>query len=109
MTPRFEIGVVYKKNARYFLAVSESTLIGFRDGKLQEVKPQARYDVVRSISVETLCSLWGITLDELDRHTSRYLAPSDLEVRTRPRGSRRRRAADEFVWRNLRLTRLAAG
>lgn len=109
MTPRFEIGVVYKKNARYYLAVDEGTLISFRDGELQEVRPQVRYEVVRSIAVETLCNLWGITLDALDEQTAKYLTPTNLEVRSRPRGSRRRRAADEFAWYNLRLTRLAAG
>ena len=60
--PRFEIGVVYKKNARYCLAVSETTLITFnKGGKLQEVKPYAKYEVVRTISVEELCKLIGVS------------------------------------------------
>jgi hypothetical protein len=109
MSPRFEIGVVYKKGSRYCLAVSENTLITFKDGKLQEVRPYAKYDVVRSISVETLCKLWGVSLETLDKQTSKYLAPSNEGIRPRPRGSRRRAAADEALWRNLRLTRLRAG
>ncbi|RMG07919.1 MAG: hypothetical protein D6731_22780 [Planctomycetota bacterium] len=109
MAPRFEIGVVYKKGSRYGLAVSESTLLTFRDGEPQEFRPQAKYDVVRSISVETLCALWGIDLATLDEHTAKYLAPTDLPVRTRPRGSRRRAAAEELAWRDFRMVRLRAG
>jgi len=109
MSPRFEIGVVYKKSARYYLAVTEASLITYREGQLQEVRPQAKYDVVRSIAVDTLCKLWGVSLEQLDKDTARYLAPTGQEVRSRPRGSRRRRAADELVWRNLRTIRLQAG
>lgn len=105
----FEIGVVYRKNSRYYLAVSERMLITFKGGELQEIRPYARYDVVRSISVEELCGKWGITLDHLDEVTSRYLAPSAEGVKPRPRGSRRQRAADELAWRCLRTIRLLAG
>lgn len=105
----FEIGVVYRKNSRYYLAVSERTLITFKGGELQEIRPYARYDVVRSISVEELCGKWGISLDELDGVTARYLAPAPEGVKPRPRGSRRQRAADELAWRCLRTIRLLAG
>ena len=108
MTTSFEIGVVYRKNSRHFLAVDDKTLITFgKDGSLQEVKPYARYDVVRSISVEELCGVWGITLDRLDQATSSYLAPAAEGLKTRPRGSRRQRAADEFAWRSLRMIRMS--
>ena len=106
---RHEIGVVYKKGSRHCLAVSANTLITFKNGSLSEVKPQAKYDVVRSISVETLCKLWGISLTDLDKGTAKYLAPSTEGIKPRPRGSRRRRAADEHAWRNMRLIRLQAG
>ncbi|MBX3470733.1 MAG: hypothetical protein KF878_28015 [Planctomycetes bacterium] len=105
----FEIGVVYRKNSRYYLAVSERMLITFKSGQLQEIRPYARYDVVRSISVEELCQKWGIPLDHLDEVTSKYLAPSAEGVKPRPRGSRRQRAADELAWRCLRTIRLLAG
>jgi hypothetical protein len=105
----FEIGVVYRKNSRYYLAVSERTLITFKNGTLQEIRPYARYDVVRSISVEELCQRWSITLDCLDEATARYLAPSAEGVKPRPRGSRRQRAVDEMAWRSLRTIRLLAG
>jgi hypothetical protein len=105
----FEIGVVYRKNSRYYLAVSERTLITFKNGEVQEIRPYARYDVVRSISVEELCGKWAITLDHLDEVTAKYLAPSAEGVKPRPRGSRRQRAADELAWRCLRTIRLLAG
>ena len=104
----FEIGVVYRKGTRNFLAVSADTLITFKDGERQEVRPQVKYDLVRSISVEELCRRWEISLADLDVATSSYLAPV-TELKTRPRGSRRSRVADEFTWRNLRTMRLAAG
>lgn len=109
MTPKYEIGVVYKKGNRHCLAVSATTLISFKNGQIQEVRPQAKYEVVRGISVESLCKVWGITLDDLDKATAAYLSPSTEGIKPRPRGSRRRRAADEQAWRNLRLIRLQAG
>jgi hypothetical protein len=107
MTRTFEIGVVYRKNSRLYLAVSERNLITFRNARVVEVKPHARYEVVRSISVEELCRRWGITIDALDRSTTHYLAPSPEGIKPRPRGSRRQRVADEFAWRSLRLIRVA--
>jgi hypothetical protein len=105
----FEIGVVYRKGGRLFLAVAERTLVTFKDGEPQEVRPQARYEMVRSISCEDLCQRWGITLDRLDQVTAKYLAPATEGLKTRPRGSRRPRIADETAWRDMRLIRLLAG
>ena len=104
---RHEIGVVYKKGSRHCLAVSPETLITFKNGTMTEVKPHAKYEVVRGISVEALCKLWGISLDTLDQQTAKYLAPSNEGIRPRPRGSRRRAAADEDLWRSIRMTRLS--
>ncbi|MGE0708029.1 MAG: hypothetical protein AB7N76_17535 [Planctomycetota bacterium] len=105
----YEIGVVYRKGKQLFLAVTNRLLITYKDAALQEVKPQARYDVVRGLSVEELCGEWGIPLSELDETTYRYLAPSREGLKTRPRGTRRKAAADEDSWRQLRTIRLVAG
>lgn len=105
----YEIGVVYRKSGKLYLAVTEKTLISFKDGEMQEVRPQARYEMVRSISCEDLVARWGITLDRLDEVTAAYLAPATEGLKTRPRGSRRQRAADEMAWRDLRTIRLLAG
>ena len=106
-TPLFEIGVVYRKNSRLYLAVSERNLITFRSGRMLEVKPYAKYEVVRSIPVDELCARWGITIEHLDKSTAHYLAPSPEGIKPRPRGSRRQRIADEFAWKSLRLIKVA--
>jgi len=103
----FEIGVVYRKNGRFFLAVSNKVLMTFKDGQPSEVRPYHRYDSVRGVSVEDLCRQWGIKLSDLDAATSKYLAPSEEGLKTRPRGSRRKRAADEHAWRALRTIRVS--
>jgi hypothetical protein len=103
----FEIGVVYRKNSKLYLAVSERNLITFKSGRLLEVKPYNRYEVVRSISVDELCKRWGITIEHLDRSTQQYLAPSPEGIKPRPRGSRRQRVADEFAWKSLRMIKIA--
>lgn len=103
----FEIGVVYRKNSRLYLAVSDRDLITFRGGRVVQVKPYAKYEVVRSISVDELCKRWGITIEKLDQETSRFLAPSPDGIKPRPRGSRRQRVADEFAWKTLRLIKVA--
>lgn len=105
---QLEIGVVYRRGNRLFLAVRTDVLVTFKDGAAQEVRPQGKYEVVRSISVEELCARWQITLDLLDATTVSYLAPAAEGLKTRPRGSRRTRVADEFAWRSLRMIRLAA-
>ncbi len=105
----FEIGVVYRKGSRCFLAVSDRMLITIKGDEVQEIRPTSRYDVVRSISVQELCAMWGITLEHLDATVVRYLAPSQEAIKTRPRGSRRQRALDELRWRSQRLVRLLAG
>ena len=106
-TPLFEIGVVYRKNSRLYLAISERNLITFRSGKMLEVKPYAKYEVVRSIPVDELCARWGITIEHLDKSTAQFLAPSPEGIKPRPRGSRRQRMADEFAWKSLRLIKVA--
>ena len=102
----FEIGVVYRKATRLFLAVTDKILISFKNSEVFEVRPNHRYESVRSISVEELCKRWGIGLKDLDSITSAYLAPPPELLKTRPRGSRRRRAADEDAWRQLRTIRV---
>ena len=107
--PMFEIGVVYRKNNRHFLAVTNRILISFKKGKAFEVRPNHRYDSVRSISVEELCKQWGVTLRDLDAITTKYLAADPQTLKTRPRGSRRRQAADADAWRALRTIRIHVG
>ncbi|MEZ6187749.1 MAG: hypothetical protein R3F62_22405 [Planctomycetota bacterium] len=104
---KFEVGVVYTRGNNYYLAVSPEILITFEGGEAREVKPKRGYEAVRGLSVEQLCLKWGVTLEHLDRATATYLAPSVEGIQPRPRGSRRRRAAaDEFAWKEMRTIRL---
>lgn len=105
----FEIGVIYRKNSRLFIAVEPGCLITFKNGKLVKIRPLTGYDPVRFVSVEDLCSKWGITLDQLDEVTARFLAPPTDGLKTRPRGDspRRQRAKEEALWRELRTIRIA--
>lgn len=103
----FEVGVVYRDRACWYLAVSERLLITFRNGVLHEVRPRARYDVVRAASVEELCVKWAIPLQRFDAMVLLYLAPS--RTREPGGGGRRRRAVEDEVWRSRRTVRLLAG
>lgn len=64
----FEIGCVYTKEMRYYLAVEADTLISAYDGEAIAVKPRNHesYRYVKSISVQDLCDVWNITMDRLD-------------------------------------------
>lgn len=104
----FEIGVVYRKNSRYFLAITESQLLTFIGGQPKLVTPNTCYDasMTRSLSVEDLCQKWNITFETLDAMTQRYLAPKTEHVRSSPRGSRRGKANADLLWRAARTVRL---
>jgi len=104
----FEIGVVYKKGPRYFIAVSDALLVNGNKGLVSEVRPYgANYDTVRSISVEDICDHWDISLDQFDVLMSAYLTPPETEVKARPRGSRRKKDDDDEYWRRHRTGRIA--
>jgi hypothetical protein len=103
----FEVGIVYRKLSRYYLAVSSSTLVTFKDGQTTEIRPYAVYDVVRSISVDELCERWGITLDQLDGMTSKYLPIPQDSVKPAPRGSGRARQNNDLIWKEIRSGRFS--
>lgn len=102
----FEIGVVYEKANRLFIAIKPSTLVSCRGGKAIQVKPVSRYSPVRTISVEELCDRWGISLNEFDNLMSTELAAPKTPDKTRPRGSRRTKNADDAYWQHLRTGRI---
>ena len=103
----FEIGVVYKKNGRFFIAVDPSTLVSCKGGKAVSLRPNTQYSVVRSISVEALCEHWDITLELFDVLMADRLGPPKVMVKTRPRGSRRKKDDDDEYWRRHRTGRIA--
>jgi len=102
----FEIGVVYKKHSKYFIAVDTSMLVSCRGGNLYEVKPSTRYKAIRSISVEDICESWGVSLGQFDTMMADYLKPQG-ELKTRPRGPRVGKDDEEEYWRSHRTGRIA--
>ena len=105
---KFEIGLVYKRNQRFYLAVSSDKLITRKNGKMVETKPSAQYDVVRSISVEVLSESWGLTLDQFDQTTKEHLSPLETVGKTRPRGTCRKTSSEDEYWRRSRTGRIAS-
>lgn len=83
-------------------------LISFKNREVLEVKPYAKYEVVRHISVDDLCRRWDISVDRLDRQTTSYLSPSPEGVKPRPRGRKGRRFAEDQTWRMRRTIRMAS-
>lgn len=104
---KHEIGIVYQKSGRLFIAVSDALLVNCKKGLVTEVRPTSKYDTVRSISVEDLCERWELTLEQFDVLMNSYLAPVNIETKSRPRGSRRTKSADEEYWRRHRTGRIA--
>jgi len=102
----FEIGVVYQKANRLFIAIEPSTLVSCRGGTRTKVRPSSRYSPVRTISVEDLCEHWGIGLDEFDVLMSAELSPPKSATKTRPRGSRRTKNDDDAYWKRHRTGRI---
>ena len=102
----FEIGIAYRKGSRLFIAVDQATLISCKDGVATKVKPTTKYDFVRCISVEKICEHWNIEVETFDQLMSKHLVPSQVEIKTRPRGYRRKKGVEEEFWRIQRTARV---
>lgn len=102
----FEIGVVYEKNKKYFVAVTQATVVTCKGGKDSKIKPSSTYTAIRSLTVQELCKHWGITLAQLDTMMSKYLSPPQSSLKTRPRGQRKRGKEEEEFWHNHRTGRV---
>jgi len=106
-----EIGSVYRRKGRVYLAVDLNLLISYVNGKCEEVRPSPSrvFRIDRSLSINLLLVAWEITLDELDRTTYLYLRPAaHRNVGVRQRRSKRRGSNDEEleIFRALRLQRV---
>lgn len=103
----YEIGLVYQKGSKYFIAVGEKSLVSYHGGVKLTIQPHSQYNTVRSISVEKLCEIWGIELEEFDLLMAEHLTPPQESLKTRPRGSRRKKTDDEDYWKRHRTGRIA--
>lgn len=76
MKNKFEIGITYKKNNIYSIAVSEESLVTYQDGNFSDFEEKDEQKACRSLSVEDLCKIWNISTDKLDELTPRYFTPN---------------------------------
>ena len=89
----FEIGLIYKKEDHYYLAIGKEILLTAFEGEFQEIEPSVKYDVARRVSVANLCKNWGITPLTLDAEIRRYLNPDNPLNEDQKRDIIRRKAA----------------
>ncbi len=75
----YEIGMVYRKGEKYFLAVGRQLILTGNDGKVRSFECNDRFERAKSVSVALLCRTWGISTAELDHITRSYLAPLPRE------------------------------
>lgn len=73
----FEIGEVYEKNGRFFLAVSPTTVVTCINGEFKEINPYSRYEPYRGFGVSKLAEKWGIEVSALDELSKKYFTPPD--------------------------------
>lgn len=104
----YEVGVVYVKNSKLFLAVDDNRLLTFIRGKSKAVKPYhaETYNIVRHVSVDDLCSAWKVTTATIDKAAAEFLAPSQTGIKPAPRGSRTQRKAEQELWREIRTAKI---
>lgn len=103
-----EVGAIYKRGKKLYLAVDSRLLISFVGGTLEERKARGSFEIQRTLSVELLLRAWSITTDELDRVTVLYLRPADYRNvgKRQRRTARRGDADDEFeIFRSIRTFR----
>lgn len=69
----YDIGMVYRKGKRYYLAVDTQKLLTFINGKPIACRSKTGLKKVLSISVKELCQQWKISIDYLDKVGRFYL------------------------------------
>lgn len=112
----FEIGVVYKSNdKRLFLAVDRDLLITYVHDVIVECAPLIKPSVARNVSVEKLCRVWRITMDDLDVMSAEYFSPikTDKVKRRLPDKFRSKQTHSQDIlnniWAKHRTHRIVSG
>jgi len=105
----FEIGVVYKSTRDLGVAFAANALLTFRNGKPRVIRPRVRVEVIRTLTVEGLCSRWNVTLEEMDAALTKKLPkPSSPHKAQRvARGPKRERRERDEEYRLVRSVRIA--
>ena len=73
----YEIGVVYKKNNKYFISINEETLVTYNKGKFVTRRPVTHYDAIREMAVDTLAKMWKTDVDTIDNMSREYFCPTE--------------------------------
>jgi hypothetical protein len=68
-----DIGVAYRHNEEYFLAISESEFLTVREGRLRSVAAIMRALPRYNLSCKQLCEIWGTDYRMLDEVSREYL------------------------------------
>ena len=69
----YDIGMVYKKNGRYYLAVDTNKLLSFVEGQPLLFRIRKGLQKDHLMSVRELCTVWGITVETLDQVVDKFL------------------------------------
>ncbi|RME82204.1 MAG: hypothetical protein D6785_08150 [Planctomycetota bacterium] len=73
----YDIGMVYKKNGQYYLAVDSKKLLTFTGSKPTICRIRKGLQKELSMSVKELCEAWEITVEYLDKVVAFYLIDRD--------------------------------
>lgn len=79
---KFEIGMTYAKNGKYFIAVNDETLATYENGRFITKKPYSEHQPCRALPVETLCESWKISTSKLDELSSAFFTPRNCRDRS---------------------------
>lgn len=71
------VGLVYRDDDRYLLAVDREVLLTAAGGRLVDLRPGRRLTIARDVSVGDLCHHWGVSIAEMDRRVGEFMAPSE--------------------------------
>lgn len=98
----FNIGNVYSStvnNAKtLYVAVSDTTLVTFKNKKFGEFTVKKRNYIQETISVRALCKTWKVSVSDLDKYMSNYFSPDEEAVeRARRDKFARKEEQEEFI------------
>lgn len=73
----FEIGSTYYRNNVYYIGIGNNKVLTVRKQKEYCIQPRVNYRSVW-ISVEDLCKLWKLSIEEFDVLLEKYIKPIRL-------------------------------
>ena len=82
-----EIGILYQGDKGYYLAIDANRLVTYRRHKfvVKTRRPGDIFYLTHKFSVDDLCKMWKISIEQLDEMSARFLPPV-LPLRPAPKG-----------------------